>query len=168
MGRNPLTLLLGVMDKLNQSLNLLASLGVIAGLIFLVIELRQNTQATIGSASEELTSQSLEYFSMGMDNQVISRAIYKQETGEELDGFEKSQLKKRQYFNFRVFENAYLQYRRGFYDDSEWNRYRRIILNRLSTDRFAAQMWKESEGDWTVEFAAEVDGIRDSIGNIQP
>jgi hypothetical protein len=155
-----------MMDRLNQWLNLLASLGVIAGLVFLAIEINQSTQVTIAAASQELTNQSLEYFSLGMDNQVISRAQHKQSVGEELDAFEQSQLWLHQYFNFRVFENAFLQYRRGFYDQSEWEKYRRIIYRRLSKDTFAKKMWEESDGDWTHEFAAEVNSIRDSIGGM--
>ena len=154
------------MERLNQWLNLLASLGVIAGLVFLAIEINQSTQVTIAAASQELTNQSLEYFSLGMDNQVISRAQHKQSVGEELDAFEQSQLWLHQYFNFRVFENAFLQYRRGFYDQSEWEKYRRIIYRRLSKDIFAKKMWEESDGDWTHEFAAEVNSIRDSIGGM--
>jgi hypothetical protein len=156
------------MDKLNRWLNLFASLGVVAGLVFLAIELRQNTQVTIGAASEGLTNQSLEFFSMGMDNQVIARAIHKQEAGEELDGFEMSQLRRLQYFNFRVFENAYLQYRRGFFDEGEWDRYRKIIAYRLSNDPFAVQMWEDSESRWTTEFQMEVDEIRDSLRATKP
>jgi hypothetical protein len=155
-----------MMERLNQWLNLLASLGVIAGLVFLAIEINQSTQVTIAAASQELTNQSLEYFSLGMDNQVISRAQHKQSVGEELDAFEQSQLWLHQYFNFRVFENAFLQYRRGFYDQSEWEKYRRIIYRRLSKDIFAKKMWEESDGDWTHEFAAEVNSIRDSIGGM--
>ena len=155
-----------MMDRLNQWLNLLTSLGVIAGLVFLAIEINQSTQVTIAAASQELTNQSLEYFSLGMDNQVISRAQHKQSVGEELDAFEQSQLWLHQYFNFRVFENAFLQYRRGFYDQSEWEKYRRIIYRRLSKDIFAKKMWEESDGDWTHEFAAEVNSIRDSIGGM--
>ena len=147
-------------DRLNQWLGVIANLGVMGGLVFLAIELNQNTQATIAAASEELTNQSLEFFSLGMDNQVIARAAHKQRIGEELDDFERDQLRQHQYFNFRVFENAYLQYRRGFYDDSEWSRYRRIISGRLTNDLYAGQMWDDSVGQWTVEFEAEVNSIR--------
>ncbi len=58
------------MDRINKWLSLFTNLGVMAGLVFLAIELNQNTQATIAAASEELTNQSLEFFSLGIDNQV--------------------------------------------------------------------------------------------------
>ncbi len=130
------------MNKLNQWLTLFANLGVMAGLMFLAIELNQNTQVTIAAASEEITNQSLNFFSLGIDNQVLARALHKQSVGEELDSFEQSQISRSQYFNFRVFENAYLQYRRGFYDQTEWTKYRRIIALKLTNDPFARRMWK--------------------------
>ena len=149
------------MKKLNQWLSLFANLGVLAGIVFLAIELKQNTRATIAIASTELTNQSLEYFSLGMDNQVISRAQHKQSVGEELDSFESRQLRQHQYLNFRVFENAYLQYLRGFYDEGEWDRYRRIIGHLLTDNSPAIQMWNDKAGQWTVEFEAEVNAIWD-------
>ena len=109
------------MDKLNRSLTLVANLGVLAGIIFLAVELNQNTRATIAAASEGITNQSLDYFALGMNNQVISRALPKQSSGLELDSFEQDQLWRHQFYNFRIFQHVYLQYRRGFYDETVWN-----------------------------------------------
>ncbi len=156
------------MNKLNQWLTLFANLGVMAGLMFLAIELNQNTQVTIAAASEEIANQSLNFFSLGIDNQVLARALHKQSVGEELDGFEQSQISRSQYFNFRVFENAYLQYRRGFFDQTEWTKYRRIIALKLTNDPFARRMWEETADEWTAEFAAEVDDIRRSLVKASP
>ena len=78
-----------------------ANIVVIVGLIFLGFEINQNTRA-IAAASEEVTNQSLDYFALGMDNQVIARALHKQAVGTELDGFERDQLWRHQYYNFRV------------------------------------------------------------------
>ena len=93
-------------EKANQWLMLVANLGVLAGLIFVAIELNQNTKATVASASEQITNQSLDYFALGMDNQVIALARYKQSIGDELSGFEQNQLMWHQFHNFRGFENG--------------------------------------------------------------
>lgn len=146
-------------ERLDRWLNVIANLGVVAGLVFLAVQINQNTRATIAAASESVTNQSLEFFSMGIDNQVLARALYKQSIGEDLSDFEQHQVWWHQYFNFRVFESAYLQYRRGFYEQAEWERYRRIIRNRLTEDPFAKQMWEESSGKWTSEFSEEVNGL---------
>ena len=149
-------------DRLNRWLTLIANLGVVAGLIFLAVELNQNTKATIAAASEVITSQSLDYFALGMDNQVIARASHKYNVGEELSAFEKEQLSWHQYYNFRGFENVFLQYRRGYLQESEWTRYERIIHSRLTTDPFAQQMLEERAHTWTKEFKDEGNRIREA------
>ena len=149
-------------DRLNRWLSLIANLGVVAGLIFLAVELNQNTKATIAAASETITNQSLEYFALGMDNQVIARARHKHSLGEELSSFEKDQLWWHQYYNFRVFENVFLQYRRGYFEESEWKRYEKIIEVRLTTDPFAQQVWEDRAFSWTAEFKEEGNRIREA------
>jgi hypothetical protein len=147
------------MDKLNKWLSLFANLGVVGGLIFLAVELNQNTQATITSASAETTNQALEFFSLGLDNQIVARSLYKRSIGEDLDGFEANQIWRYQFYNFRIFENAFMQFQRGYFDESEWTKYRRIISGRLANDPLAQQMWEESRGLWTAEFETEVADI---------
>ncbi len=149
-------------DRLNRWLTLFANLGVVAGLVFLAVELNQNTKATIAAASEAITSQSLDYFALGMDNQVIARAKHKYNVGEELSAFEKDQLGWHQYYNFRVFENVFLQYRRGYFEIREWERYEKIIHSQLTTNPFAQQMWEERAFSWTKEFKEEGNRIREA------
>ena len=146
-------------SKLANISEIVSSIAIVLTLIYLTIELNQNTRVTIAAASQETTKQSLDFFSLGIDNEILARALHKQSTGEELGGLEQHQIWRQQYFNFRVFENAYLQYHRGFYDETEWDRYRRIITRRLTKDPIAKQMWEESAGDWTIEFSNEVNGI---------
>ena len=149
-------------DSMNRWLTLGANLGVVAGLVFLAVELNQNTKATIAAASETITNQSLDYFALGMDNQVIARARHKHSVGEELSLFEKDQLWWHQYYNFRVFENVFLQYRRGYFEMSEWIRYEKIIHVRLTTDPFAQQMWEDRAYSWTNEFKEAGNRIREA------
>ena len=153
------------LDRLNRWLTLLANIGVVAGIIFLAIEINQNTQVTISDASEEITNQSLDYLARSIDSNILAQAVYKQSTGQQLTGLEYQQAWQHQYINFRGFENAYLQYLRGYFLESEWARYRRIIARRLSTDYVAAQLWQDTDarGDWTAEFSAEVNGIKSTI-----
>lgn len=149
-------------DKVNKWLSLIANLGVLAGLVLVAIEVNQNTKATIASASEQITNQSLDYFALGMDNQVIALARYKQSIGDELSGFEQDQLWWHQYYNFRGFENVFLQYLRGYVEQSEWDRYRKIIQFRLTTDDIALKMWEETQPRWTDEFTVEVERLRNA------
>ena len=143
-------------DRTNKWLTLTANIGVIVSLLFLAYEINQSTKATIAAASQGLTDQSVVYFDAQLDHEVISQATYKQRQGTELSGYELHQLDLLQRLNFRVFENAFLQYRRGFYEEREWERYRRIIAGHMAHNPVAIQMWEETKGAWTDEFTAEV------------
>ena len=113
----------------------------------------------MAASSTALTDQSVQFFSAGLDNQVVARALYSQAVGRELDGLETAQLMRLQYLNFRVFENAYLQYLRGYYELNEWERYRRIITRNLS-DPIVKDMWERNRGlGFTAEFEREVDSL---------
>ena len=147
-------------DRTNKWLTLTANIGVIVSLLFLAYEINQSTKATMAAASQGLTDQSVVYFDAQLDHEVISQAVYKQHQGNELSGYELHQLDLLQRLNFRVFENAFLQYRRGFYEEREWERYRRIIAGHMADNPIAVQMWERTKGGWTDEFAAEVESLR--------
>ena len=147
-------------DRTNKWLTLTANVGVILSLLFLAYEINQSTKATIAAASQGLTDQSIVYFDAQLDHETISQAIYKQRQGDELSGYELHQLDLLQRMNFRVFENAFLQYKRGLYEEREWDRYRRIIAGHMADNPTAIQMWERTQGGWTDEFAAEVESLR--------
>lgn len=147
-------------ERVNSWLSLGANFGVIVGLLFLAFEINQSTKATIAAASEGLTEQSLIFLSLRLDNEAVARATFKQESGQELDQFEEFQLEMLQHVNFRLFESAFLQYKRGFYEQSEWARYQRIIAGNFLSNEATQRMWERTKGGWTEEFASEVDAIR--------
>lgn len=149
-----------VADRIGNWLTLAANVGVIVSLLFLAYEINQSTKATIASASQGLTDQSVMYFDAQLDREVIAQAVYKQREETELSGYELYQLGLLQRLNFRVFENAFLQYKRGFYEEREWERYRRIIAGHMADNPVAIQMWEDSRGGWTEEFEEEVESLR--------
>ena len=151
-----------ISDRTQSWLTLAANLGVIASILLLAYEINQSTKATIAAASEGLTEHSLVFMSARLDNEVVARATYKSRHGQELDEFEDDQLVLLQHLNFRLFESAYLQFRRGLYEKSEWERYERIIAFLISENRHTIEMWNESSGDWSAEFTEEVERIRDA------
>ena len=150
-----------ISDRTHSWLTLAANLGVIVSILLLAYEINQSTKATIAAASEGLTEHSLEFMTARLDNEVVARATFKSRHGIDLDDFEQDQLLLLQHLNFRLFEGAFLQYRRGLYDKSEWERYERIIASLVSGDDHAIEMWDQTSGGWTTEFAAEVERIRE-------
>ena len=133
-------------------------LAVIVSLAYVAYELRQNTVARETGARQQFGSLDLAYLAASLDPAVVARALAKQEQGEQLSSLEFSQLRHRQHVNFRVFENAHYQYKRGALDEGEWTRYREIIRVVICNDEPARSMWNDF---WfAAEFRAVVDEIR--------
>jgi len=151
-----------ISSRIQSWLTLAANLGVIVSILLLAYEINQSTNATIAAASEGLTEHSLAFTSARLDNEVVARATYKSRHGQELDEFEHDQLVLLQHMNFRLFESAYLQFDRGLYEKSEWERYERIIASLLNKNQHAIEMWSETSGGWSADFAEEVERIRDA------
>jgi hypothetical protein len=149
-------------DRAKNWLRIGTDLAVVAGILLVIVQLRQNTRAVIAANSTAVTDESLVFFQAGLDNQVTARAVQKSADGEPLSALERSQLARLQYLNFRGFENAFLQYQRGYYAHNEWERYRRIIQRILATDSLARSDVDGMRGwGFTAEFERELDQLRD-------
>lgn len=148
-------------DQIKSWLRIVADVTVVVGILLVVIQIRQNTNAVMAANSTAVTDQSLLFFQAGLDNQVVARASQKVADREELSPLERSQYARLQYLNFRGFENAFLQYQRGYYPQAEWERYRKIIQRILATDSIARAEVDSLQGwGFTTEFERELERIR--------
>src|SRR3954467_14189099 len=122
-----------VADRVKAWARTIADVTVVVGILLVVIQIRQNTNALVAANSTAVTDESLAFFQAGLDTQVTARAIQKVADKQELSALKRSQYARLQYLNFRGFENAFLQYQRGFYPRAEWERYR-LIIRRILAD----------------------------------
>jgi hypothetical protein len=65
------------MDRLNQWLTLLANFGVLIGIIFLVVEIQQNTTMMRATTSQERSGDLLELIGMATESDVLLSALSK-------------------------------------------------------------------------------------------
>lgn len=139
-----------------QVLQMLANLAVLIGIMFLAIEINQSTEATRASSRDAAVDQALSFFEQRLDTEVIARAEFKLLSGDELDDFERYQLASFQYFNFRTFENIFIHYENGLFSQSEWIKYRDILVEVLESNEIAMELWISTPSHWSPSFRAEV------------
>ena len=108
------------MDKVNQYLTLLGNLGVVVGIIFLVIEIRNNTLATEGQTRDAMTERMISWQMNIAANEFTALAITKAVNGEELTQAEGLAVQATVLANMRIWENEYFQYQRGLYSEQEF------------------------------------------------
>ena len=112
---------------------LIGAVAVVATLIYLAIQLRLNAQMNRALIRQSLSDALRSVSAAGIEDESFSHLIYKVDLFSEggdrgnLTDEELSRFYRFVFQIFRVYENIYLQYREGLYDEPEWNRIRRSI-----------------------------------------
>lgn len=138
---------------------IISALAVVASLIFVGIQIRQNTRATQASMRQSIADNDIDYLITFLDNSILAHANAKSIAGDSLSPVEWEQLVAQQHVNFRVFENAHYQYQNGLLDDEVWQRYRVIIELLLTSDSAARELWSSRNYTFTPAFQEEIESI---------
>ncbi len=152
------------LEKFNQRLTLITNLAVVAGILVLATEIRQNTSIAEAAAREGVAAHDFVFLSSILDSSVLANANAKLESGDsELSSVEKSQLFHRQHLNFRVFEHSYYQYHKGLLDRTEWERHERMARAQLANNEYARLMWQQFESGFSPDFVRVLTEGRDDL-----
>ncbi len=154
------------MNKLNERLALIANLSVVAGIVFLGLELQQNTQAIQAQTRDSITEKQMTYTSwIGTDLEVA--AVYRRGNAlglDELEDPENTMYRLLVAGIFREWENSHYQYERGLFTSDEFEsrveRWRRNMSNPGFRD-----YWQSSRETFAPNFRAEIDQIVAEVGN---
>lgn len=130
------------MNKANQWMTVVANLGVIASLVFLGLEIRQNTNIAKASAYRENIQDIAEWRELFIADPEVARlfGIYSAEGLEALDDTEQTRIAAMINNVMGIYENAYFARRYGIVGEEEWLRfqsgacihYQKAIENKLS------------------------------------
>jgi hypothetical protein len=112
---------------LAQSIGLIANIGVLAGIVFLGIELQQNNEllAAQGRAARAEVAQGL--FLRLMENPGLARATAKAMSEEELDGDEMLVLRSFHSYILTSWQYTFGEYQRGLIDELPINPWRNLF-----------------------------------------
>lgn len=143
------------LDRLNRWLTLAANIGVIAGIVFLGIELQQNNRLSAAQAEFNLLQYEMSFASPGYENSDVAEFMVnvrrKGRSGEELSEVEQFRVRRLLDKRFAGWEWRYLQNRAGTLDDM--NALRRSIETNFNRPDFMAGSSAEFHTYWT-QFAS--------------
>ena len=152
------------MEKLNQWLTLAANLGVIAGLIFLGLEIQQNTISTRMAARENATQGHIDYLGYLLDNTVLAHANEKLSNNQPVDNLEGNQMRIFLQMRWRHYERVYYQYRNDLLSDQEWAGFEAGIMRSFCDEndlwRMSGNVWARDKERLSQQFAEYVEGLR--------
>ena len=140
---------------LGQTITILANVGVIAGIVFLGFELRQNNEILLANSRVALGVGDL-----GLLDRVIGNPrLWINLANSEMTDEEKVQLSAYLISFLRNYELSWFQYQSGALDEQTWSSNQSAIVDMLSYSE--SRKWWQSfrEFDFDAEFAAHVDGL---------
>jgi len=103
-------------DQINRWLTLLANVGVIAGILFLALELQQNNELLAAQARRDQLDARTGGANMRLDNEYIMRVEYKALSGEPLTEYEQFQLERLFFLVTSLWEWQFDEVRAGTLD----------------------------------------------------
>ena len=154
------------MDKLNQRLTLIANISVVLGIIFLAVELQQNTEAIQAQTRDSTTEKQMTL--VGWVATTPQLAELRQRVIDE--GFDSlSAAEQRQWQNYvigemREWENSFYQSERGLFTASEFEAHRQRMTFQMSEqapegDAYRRQWLSGARNVFAPSFRAEIDRI---------
>jgi hypothetical protein len=141
---------------LGQAVQLFANVGVIVGIVFLILEIRQNTSALLAESRQSvLASAQTELFTLMNNSEIVSSIIKEDglsaQESVRLDVFLTAAMKAREF--------SWLQYQDELIDDSQWNAEVRNI--EVIFDSTRTRLWWDRSGRLAFDgrFARFVDEV---------
>ena len=122
--------------KNRQIFEIIGLLSVIGSLIFVGIEINQNTAAVRGATQQEVSSQISEFYKIGIENERMAYITYQAMNGDitkdDLNDTDYQRFLFLSMMGFRRVENVYLQYKN-------------VFLDKVAFDRIAMTFTKKSQ-----------------------
>jgi molybdate transport system substrate-binding protein len=148
-------------SKINQWLTLVANLAVIAGIVFLALELNQNSRMMQTQTRNAITESILNFQFNAEASGLRAIARKASEDVANLTAEESGQLAQLYVSNLRLWENIHYQYRNGVFDEEEFAAERnswRALGERTPLLRGAYCQLKRA-GSLSPAFVAEMDKL---------
>jgi hypothetical protein len=146
-------------EQLNSWLTLAANLAVLAGIIFLAIEISQNTdmmRTQINQSRAELAMNEAESL---YNSDYIPGLVTKIRQGDAVSAEERERYR----HLFRAFnrnwDNQLRQYREGFLDGNIPRSVRSAVYTEIATIDLAIELWEQTKQSYSDEYIAFVDEI---------
>ena len=149
------------LEELGNLGEFLGAIGVIVTLIYLTVQLRQNTRAIRAQTVDDVTRSLRDFLLVLAQSPELARieAKAQQEGLSALEPNEESQLRGYLSAMFYTYENAYDQWQLATISEAQWSRYRALLVQVLQRFRYAREFWDGWKSFYLQTFVDEIEGM---------
>lgn len=150
--------------KLNDWLQVIGLFGVIASLIFVGLQMKQDREIALTERFNARSETTIQLYMSMADNPVLRTAREKVRNGarDQLTEDEQAALTYLSQAALTIYENTHFQYVNGYIDDEHWDR----TVARIKSDIVSGNLRREYENSrdqWRRSFQAVMDGLIDEV-----
>ncbi|MDH3640989.1 MAG: hypothetical protein OES38_02780 [Gammaproteobacteria bacterium] len=140
------------MERMNQWMTLIANIGVLAGIVFVALEIQANTNAVRSATYQAFNDSSFSWADSQIENAAELAEIYKHSSREELTPEQRLIVDGVTFKAFTIMESNYLHHRAGAMDDDLFETKMRGSVGALLNIKLWMEGWKQRELRTTPEF----------------
>ena len=130
----------------------LGSIGVIGSLVYLAMQIRQNTRSVRSAAYQAAVASSVDIAAKFASSETLSEAFFKGfRNYETLQGPERHRFGAYAYSLFRSYENLYYQHTQGAIESDLWLGFRNMLQRDIGSSGLAA-WWDSQRNVFSPEF----------------
>ena len=144
--------------ELGQTIQILANVGVIAGIALLVYELNQNRDMMRTQIRNEISRSVMDLLVSGSTSEPLAAVMARANAGEDLSAEERFMFSNRAELSFRSWENVNYQYRQGMFDAAEYAAELATMSDVISRNPAMIRYWCERQM-FSVPFAQVIDTL---------
>lgn len=145
-------------EAVNAVAGVIGVLAIVISLIYVAIEIRQNTKVARAATRQAISEAAGNLTSDLMNNREMAEIFVKHMNGKALDTVEKLRLEARCYRDFQHWENVHYQHVEGFILGDQWNGFRNNLRSLLRIKVYR-EFWAHEARHFSNGFQAEVSRI---------
>tara|TARA_B100001063_G_C16724056_1_gene535251 strand:+ start:627 stop:1088 length:462 start_codon:yes stop_codon:yes gene_type:complete len=147
---------------INEGVSLIANIGVIGSIIFLGLEMQQNTEMMQSQTRNSIVEHQLILYEKVLENTEIFDITDRLNSNLDVTETERNQLHFWILSQLRMWENEFYQYQIGLFDSEEFEA-RRIAWGRVMSSDINVERWKVAEETFNPDFRINLNEIIDEI-----
>lgn len=146
-------------DRVSRWLSIGANLAVLASIVFLAVEIRQNTEMTRAQITLGRSQNNLNIASTQFNSDYIPEILVKVSDGEELTRTELYRYRTHLRALLRIYDNDLQQHNLGLLGDHIPRNLPRIIDRWIVRNPLGRDFWESNKGSFSNEFVEFADAV---------
>ena len=149
-------------SALNEGVSLIANIGVIGSIIFLGLEMQQNTEMMQSQTRNSIVENQLSVYEKMIENPELFDIADKRSANLDVADAERQQLHVFILSQLRIWENEFYQYQIGLYAAEEFDA-RKIWWGKIMRRPVNLQTWRFEEETFYPDFRIYMNELLDEI-----